>query len=37
MKILLGYFNVKLGREDTFKFTTGMTVYIRIVMIMVLE
>jgi hypothetical protein len=23
MKILLGYFNVKLGREDNFKFTTG--------------
>jgi hypothetical protein len=23
MKILLGDFNAKLGREDTFKFTTG--------------
>jgi len=23
MKILLGYFNAKLGREDTFKLTTG--------------
>jgi hypothetical protein len=23
MKIVLGYCNVKLGREDTFKFTTG--------------
>ena len=37
MKILLGDFKKKLGREDIFKPTFGMTFYIRIVMIMVLE
>ena len=37
MKILLGDFNVKVGRENIFKPKLGMRVYIRVVMIMVLE
>jgi len=37
MKILLGDFNEKLGREDIFKPTFGMTFYIRIIMTIVLE
>ena len=37
MKALLGDFNAKVGREDIFKPITGMRVYIRIIMIMVLE
>jgi len=37
MKILLGDFNAKVGRENNFKLTNGMIVYIRKVMIMVLE
>ena len=36
MKIILGDFNAKVGRENIFKLT-GMRVYIRIVMIMGLE
>ena len=37
MKILLGDFNAKVGRENIFKPTLGMRVYIRIVKIMGLE
>jgi hypothetical protein len=37
MKILLGVFNAKVGRENIFKPTIGMRVYMMIVMIMVLE
>ena len=37
MKILLGEFNAKLGRQDISTQQLGMRVYIRIVMIMVLE
>ena len=37
MKILLGDFNAKVGRENIFKPQLGMRVYIRIVMIMELE
>jgi len=37
MKILLGDLNAKVGRENNFKPTNGMRVYIRKVMIMVLE
>ena len=38
MKILLGDFNAKVGKENIFKLTSGnMGDYIRIVMIMVLE
>ena len=36
-KILLGDFNAKVGRENIFKPTIGMRVYIRIAMIMELE
>ena len=36
-KILLGDFNAKLGRATIFVPTLGMRVYIRIVMIMLLE
>jgi hypothetical protein len=36
MKILLGEFNPNVGRENIFKSTLEMRVYIRIVMIMVL-
>jgi hypothetical protein len=36
MKILLGDFNAKVGRQGTFK-QLGMRVYIRLVMIMVFE
>jgi exonuclease III len=34
MKILLGDFNAKIGREDVFKSTVGMGVYVKSVMIM---
>jgi hypothetical protein len=34
MKILLGDFNAKVGRENIFKLKLGMRVYIRIVMMM---
>jgi len=37
MKILLGDFNAKVGGENIFKLKVGIRVYIRIVMIMVLE
>jgi len=37
VKILLEDFNENLGREDIFKPTFGVTFYIRILMIMVLE
>jgi len=37
MKILLADFNAKVGRQNIFKPTLGMRVYISIVMIMVLE
>jgi hypothetical protein len=37
IKILLGDFRTELGREDIFKPTTGMRVYIRIVMITMLQ
>ena len=37
MKILLGDFNAKVRRENIFKLTIGMRVYIRIAMIMGLE
>ena len=37
MKILLGDFNAKVGRENIFKPKLGMRVYIRIVTIMELE
>jgi hypothetical protein len=37
MKIPLGDFNAKVGRENILKPILGMRVYIRIVMIMVLE
>jgi hypothetical protein len=37
MKILLGEFNEKLEREDIFKPTFGMTFYMRIVIIMLLD
>jgi hypothetical protein len=37
MKILLDDFNAKVGGEDTSNQQLGMRVYIRIVMIMVLE
>jgi hypothetical protein len=37
MKILLGDINANVGRENILKPTMGMKVYIRIVMIMVLE
>ena len=37
MTILSGDFNAKLGRQNIFKPKLGMGVYIRIVMIMVLE
>ena len=36
MKILLGDFNAEVGRDNNFKLTIGMRVYIRKVMIMVL-
>jgi len=35
--VLLGDFNAKMGRENIFKLKMGMRVYIKIVMIMVLE
>jgi exonuclease III len=34
MKILLGDFNIKVGREDIFKPKIGMRVYTNLVMIM---
>jgi hypothetical protein len=34
MKILLGYFSAKVGREDIFKLTIGTRVYMKLVMIM---
>ena len=37
MKIILGDFNAKVGRENIFKPTLGIRVYIRLVMIMELE
>jgi hypothetical protein len=37
MKILLGDFNTKLGREDIFKRESGNEFYIRIIMTVVLE
>jgi exonuclease III len=37
MKILLGDFNVKVGREDLFKPTMEMRVYTQLVMIMETE
>jgi len=37
MKILLGDFNEKAGRENIFKRQLAMRVYVRVVMIMVLE
>ena len=37
MKIQLGDYNEKVGIEDIFKSTKGIRVYIRVVMIMVLE
>jgi len=37
IKILLGDFKEELGREDIFKPTIGMRVYIRIVMITMLQ
>jgi hypothetical protein len=37
MKLLLGDFNAKLGREDIFKPTSGMRVHKKLVMIMELE
>jgi len=37
MKILLGDFNAKVGRQNIFKPKLGMRVYISVVMIMVLE
>jgi hypothetical protein len=37
MKILLGDFNAKVGREDIFKLTTGTKVYTKLEMIMELE
>ena len=37
MKILLGDFNAKVGRENIFKPTNGNEIHVRIVMIMVLE
>jgi NhaP-type Na+/H+ and K+/H+ antiporter len=37
MKILLGDFNAKVGREDISNRRPGMRFYMRIVMIMVLE
>jgi hypothetical protein len=37
MKILLGDFNAKVGREDIFKPTIGNEVYTNLVMIMQLE
>jgi hypothetical protein len=37
MKILLGDFNAKVGREAIFKSTLGVKVYTKLVMIMELE
>jgi len=37
MNILLGDFNAKVERENIFRLTIGNGVYIRIVMIMILE
>jgi hypothetical protein len=37
LNILLGDFNAKVGREDIFKPTIGMIVYMKLVMIMELE
>ena len=37
MKILLRKFNEKLGKEDTFNPTFGMTFYMKILMIMALD
>jgi hypothetical protein len=37
MKILLGDFNAKVGREDISNQKFGMTVYMKLVMIMKLE
>jgi hypothetical protein len=37
MKILLGDYNAKLGKEDIFKSTIGRRVYMKVVMIMGLE
>jgi hypothetical protein len=37
VKILLGDFNAKLGREDNFKLTIRMRVYMKIVIMMGLE
>jgi hypothetical protein len=37
MKILLGEFNAKVGKEDIFKPTVGMRVYTKLVMIMELQ
>jgi hypothetical protein len=37
MKIILGDFNAKVGRENIFKPTTGNEIHIITVMIMVLE
>jgi hypothetical protein len=37
MKFLLGDFNAKLGREGIFKIRIGMGVYMKVVMLMVLE
>jgi hypothetical protein len=37
MRILLRDFNVKTGREDTLKLTSGMGVYMKLVMTMGLE
>jgi hypothetical protein len=36
MKIILGIFNAKVGRENIFK-QLGLRIYIRLVMILVLE
>jgi hypothetical protein len=37
LKILLGDFNAKVGREDIFKLTIGNEEYMKLVMIMELE
>ena len=37
IKIILGDFHAKVGRENIFKLQLGITVYLRIVMIMLLE
>jgi hypothetical protein len=34
MNILLGDFNARVGKEDIFKLTTGMRVYMKLVLIM---